>query len=82
MDIDQLREVIYNFKTEKLGDSECIITGEYAIVPIEMYDKLKALYRGVSTGGKKIWEDVSQEERSLIARERGRAGAAKRWNKK
>lgn len=48
----------------------------------EIEKKYKKLQEATSRGGKKIWENISAEERTRIARERGRAGAAKRWKNK
>lgn len=50
----------------------------YAIVPKD--DIFKEL-KNRSKAGKATWAKLSPEERSRIARERGRAGAAKRWRK-
>lgn len=60
----------------KLQDS---ILSEYKLIPFEQFERQR---QNKSKAGKASWSKLSPEERSKIARERGRAGALKRWNKK
>lgn len=60
----------------KLQDS---ILSEYKLIPFEQFERQR---QNKSKAGKASWSKLSPEERSKIARERGRAGALKRWKKK
>ena len=60
----------------KLQDA---ILSEYKLIPFEQFERQR---QNKSKAGKASWSKLSPEERSKIARERGRAGALKRWNKK
>ena len=60
----------------KLQDS---IFSNYKLIPFEQFERQR---RNKSKAGKASWAKLSPEERSKIAKERGRAGALKRWNKK
>ena len=60
----------------KLQDS---IFSNYRLIPFEQFERQR---QNKSKAGKASWSKLSPEERSKIARERGRAGALKRWNKK
>lgn len=60
----------------KLQDS---IFSNYKLIPFEQFERQR---QNKSKAGKASWSKLSPEERSKIAKERGRAGAFKRWNKK
>ena len=60
----------------KLQDS---IFSNYKLIPFEQFERQR---QNKSKAGKASWSKLSPEERSRIARERGKAGALKRWNKK
>lgn len=60
----------------KLQDS---IFSNYKLIPFEQFERQR---QNKSKAGKASWSKLSPEERSKIAKERGRAGALKRWNKK
>lgn len=60
----------------KLQDS---ILSNYKLISIEQFERQR---QNKSKAGKASWSKLSPEERSKIAKERGRAGALKRWNKK
>ena len=60
----------------KLQDS---ILNDYKFISIEQFERQR---QNKSKAGKASWSKLSPEERSKIAKERGRAGALKRWNKK
>ena len=60
----------------KLQDS---IFNDYKFISIEQFERQR---QNKSKAGKASWSKLSPEERSKIARERGKAGALKRWNKK
>lgn len=60
----------------KLQDS---IFSNYKLIPFEQFERQR---QNKSKAGKVSWSKLSPEERSKIAKERGRAGALKRWNKK
>ena len=63
-------------------DEETITITKAEYDKLKEIEKYKKLQEATSRGGKKIWENISAEERTRIARERGRAGAAKRWKNK
>ena len=58
------------------------IDKEYVLLPVGQFEKLEQHRKRLSAGGKSSWAKLSPEERTRIARERGRAGAAKRWKNK
>ena len=60
----------------KLQDS---IFSKYKLIPFEQFERQR---QNKSKAGKASWSKLSPEERSKIAKERGKAGALKRWNKK
>lgn len=60
----------------KLQDS---IFSNYKLIPFEQFERQR---QNKSKAGKASWSKLSPEERSKIAKERGKAGALKRWNKK
>ncbi len=60
----------------KLQDS---ILSDYKLISFEQFERQR---QNKSKAGKASWSKLSPEERSKIAKERGRAGALKRWNKK
>lgn len=77
-DVNDIFEIklidLYNIL--KLQDS---ILSEYKLIPFEQFERQR---QNKSKAGKASWSKLSPEERSKIAKERGRAGALKRWNKK
>lgn len=77
-DVNDIFEIklidLYNIL--KLQDS---ILSEYKLIPFEQFERQR---QNKSKAGKASWSKLSPEERSRIAKERGRAGALKRWNKK
>lgn len=58
------------------------IDKEYVLLPVGQFEKLEQHRKRLSAGGKSSWAKLSPEKRTRIARERGRAGAAKRWKNK
>lgn len=77
-DVNDIFEIklidLYNIL--KLQD---FIFSNYKLIPFEQFERQR---QNKSKAGKASWSKLSPEERSKIARERGRAGALKRWNKK
>ena len=57
------------------------LMNEYRIIPANFIKKFAKSNKKKSEAGKKGWAKLTPEERSRIARERGRAGAKKRWRK-
>lgn len=57
------------------------LMNEYRIIPADFIKKNVKANKKKSEAGKKGWAKLTPEERSRIARERGRAGAKKRWRK-
>lgn len=77
-DVNDIFEIklidLYNIL--KLQDS---ILSNYKLISIEQFERQR---QNKSKAGKASWSKLSPEERSKIAKERGKAGALKRWNKK
>lgn len=57
------------------------LMNEYRIIPVNFIEKFAKSNKKKSEAGKRGWAKLTPEERSRIARERGRAGAKKRWRK-
>ena len=57
------------------------LMNEYRIIPVNFIEKFAKSNKKKSEAGKKGWAKLTPEERSRIARERGKAGAKKRWRK-
>lgn len=57
------------------------LMNEYRIIPANFIKKFAKSNKKKSEASKKGWAKLTPKERSRIARERGRAGAMKRWRK-